>query len=90
VAAGDVLECASHDRGEDCAQQHIARGVGEVVVAATLVGAQDGQLVVGADGDDRLAGMDAGMLAGPDGPQQRGSVCRSLQAPEDQHVDRVG
>jgi hypothetical protein len=40
-----------------------------VVVAACLVGAQDGQLVVGAERDDRLAGMDPRVLAGTDRSQ---------------------
>jgi hypothetical protein len=64
--AGDDLEGAPQDRGEDGAQQDVAGAVGQVVVAAALVGAQDRQLVGGAERDDRLSGVDARVLAGAD------------------------
>jgi hypothetical protein len=50
----------------DRAQQDVARVDGQVVVAAALVGAQDRQLVVGAERDDRLAWVDALVLCGTD------------------------
>jgi hypothetical protein len=46
MAAGDRLKRAARERGEDRSQQQIAGVVCEVVVAAALIGPQDGQLVV--------------------------------------------
>jgi hypothetical protein len=89
MAAGDRLVCAACERGEDCSQQQVSGAVGEVVIAAALIGAQDGQLVVGAERDDRLAGVDAGVLVGADGSQEPGGVCGVLEIAEDQHVDRL-
>jgi hypothetical protein len=71
VSAGDGVQCAPHDGCEDGAQQQVTAGVWEVVVAAALVGAQDGHLVGGTERDDRLAGMDARLLPGAHGAQQR-------------------
>jgi hypothetical protein len=63
VAAGDALDRAPQDRCEHGPQQQIARVVGQVVVATALVGAQDAQLVAGAERDHRLARVDARVLA---------------------------
>jgi hypothetical protein len=50
VAASDVLGGAAGDRVDDGAQDQVAAVGGEVVVAAGLVGAQDAQLISGAEG----------------------------------------
>jgi hypothetical protein len=60
------LVMASTVRRKDRAQQDIAGAVGDVVIATALVGAQDRQLVGGAERDDRLAWVDALMLPAPD------------------------
>jgi hypothetical protein len=62
-AAGDGLDGAPPYRRQDRPQQRIARRLRQVVVAAALVGPQDGQLVAGAERDDRLARIDPRVLA---------------------------
>jgi hypothetical protein len=90
VTGGDVLERASHDRGEDRSQQQVAGVVWEVVVAAALVGVQDGQPVVGAERDDCQAWVDPRVPAAADRSQQSEGVSRALKLAEDQYVDRTG
>jgi hypothetical protein len=89
VAGRDVLQRASHDRLQDGAQQQVAGVVWEVVVAAALVGPQDGQLVGGADGDDCQSGVDSRVLAGPHRPQECRSVRGARQLTQHERVDRA-
>jgi hypothetical protein len=93
VTLGSRLQRASCDCCEDGAEQQIGGAVGEVVVAAALVGAQDGQLVAAsaALAPSVMAGwgMDPGVLAGAQRAQERGPVRGVLELAEDEHVDRV-
>jgi len=84
-----VLEDTPDDGREYGAQDDVAGAVGEVVVAAALIRAQCGQLVVVTERDDGQAGMHARVLSGAYRAQQCRCVEGSLKLANDQDVDRV-